>query len=482
MSQERIGKAIRYVSQYQLPVNEALAGELQRKLQKDQISFSTFLKEVTNEPGLFVRCLRNALSDGTAAQDPIRALRARELGELANLLSPTVGTQIVHDLHAANDDQKSQYVRSTLAVTTSEVLAENLAGIGVLSPEAVKAAALLRQLGLSLIAWNYPGVYNTALCNVSQGDDLESVLTRRLGFSPHMLAFRLLTSWGVSHSYLRAIGLSEEQFEDDLVERSVSQTLSKICQVGEMLARACCPEGYPEAERNWESAKVELKQRLGASGFSQVMERYEENIEDFIQLVPEVFHPGLVLDGMNVKTRRELETVDSAVSPELAMNPYFELCSLPLQRALRGYYLELAQSASGENSIHKLIFEIAPLSVLRGGIVYTVDPFRQIFSPQAAFGQVLRSSAREISTLLTFSDGDIVTRAFQTIEVVTEEVESAGPEEGENEIASLASVLGRSQRVGVLYAECDRESLRGLRAEHDLRALAFALCSALKLK
>ncbi|HPN73314.1 MAG TPA: HD domain-containing phosphohydrolase, partial [Candidatus Omnitrophota bacterium] len=78
-------------------------------------------------------------------------------------------------------------------------------------------SALLRQLGITLVAWNYPAAFDRALKSVTSTQPLTTVLSSMLGFSPELLAASLVRQWGGSSELIYVVGgetaLTKDEYE-----------------------------------------------------------------------------------------------------------------------------------------------------------------------------------------------------------------------------------------------------------------------------
>ena len=104
---------------------------------------------------------------------------------------------------------------------------------------------------------------------------------------------RILNSWGISDDRCQALGILDElNQEQRTITSAVGKTLSRICRVGEALARANDPERYPQAKEDWQLAKTEIERRLGKRGIEIIKERFQDRCESYVTLIPHAFHDG----------------------------------------------------------------------------------------------------------------------------------------------------------------------------------------------
>ena len=184
-------------------------------------------------------------------------------------LSDDPGT---HQLSEATPLQAQRVQHAMISASTAETLAE----CEELPADLGFTSGVVRQLGLTLIAFNYPHVYARAVAKLADGVDLEQTLSKVLGFSPTMLGISLGRKWGLAPELQLAMGDTQRWTESDVVD-DVAARLVKVCQVGEALARANDPEHYPSALSDWTTAENEITAYLGPGGMQKVRARIEHN-------------------------------------------------------------------------------------------------------------------------------------------------------------------------------------------------------------
>ena len=97
----------------------------------------------------------------------------------------------------------------------------------------------------------------------------DKLLTKELGFSPALLAIKLLQEWGYNTELCLELGIidfADPEFEDFALDEYSGAVISQICEVGEALARASRPDRYPSAKDDWRYAKTEIEKSLGSDG------------------------------------------------------------------------------------------------------------------------------------------------------------------------------------------------------------------------
>ncbi|MBX7137245.1 MAG: HDOD domain-containing protein [Oligoflexia bacterium] len=446
----QLDRAAEYVTDYWFPINPALLEKIQGRLNQGTYveDAALLLSDIKKDFSLFTFCLRNLIlqlqSEGIEVPQGTNAMLLMEdagLDRLKRILAIDQHDISRHDLEIATDMQGARLREVMLSASAAETLSPRYAA----DPDAAFSAAMLRQLGHTLIAFNYPGVYEDAIKSQKEGEELDLILARLLGFSPQMLAIKLLTSWGLSAESCAAMGLHSDDAEDEerQILGAIGETLAQICKVSEALARSADPQNYPRAAEDWQFAKHEIENKLGAGGMQLIKQKFDENCESYFTLVPHVFHAGLISE---LAAPAAVEATD----PLLKRNPYLAHCSARAVQAIRDIYLRLDSAAEKSEKILKdFVRETIPGLGFSGGCIYTIDPGMMMLLPQTEFGELELRRARAVDYSLVLSNADIVAVAYQSNEpVVAYQKGRYG-----SSLTAIAGYFGRSNRVGVVYLE-----------------------------
>lgn len=443
----RLDKATRYVSDYWFPVNPELLEKIRLGISAGSYGTDTksLVDDIRSDFSLFTFCLKRLVEmlrqDGALENtrfDPIAMLEKAEMKQLEQILSIETHEVSKHSIDSGAEFQVARFREAMLSATTAESLAQSYA----VDSDSAYSAALLRQLGYVLVAWNYPSLYQAALTSLTADDNLDLVLARSLGFSPGLLAMRVLHQWGVPEQSLNALGLfGFESPEETEVFEAIGETIDNLCKVGEALARASDPEHYPSAADDWQVAKLEVTSRLGPKGMEIIRERYTQNCESYLNLAPEMFNPALICEEVLVS--------DSSHQDLGGKNPFLVLCDEKVQNELRKLYKYIEELHGAQSNVRFLVREIITRCGFSCGCVYTVDPALMMLVPQAEIGTSKGVSYKAVDYSIVRSDADLVALAFQNADPVI------GYKKGiSGDTKTLfAGVFGTSQRVGVLYLE-----------------------------
>ena len=455
--ERRINRALSHVEDYWIPVNPNLFRKLSQDLTnlESKSEIDQFVSSIESDIGLHSWCLRENLiraGDDASTAGGLRSLSAKELQQIFPKDLHTISN---HDLHASDDLQLSRLRESLLSAASAEQLSEHF----MLEPEQAHAAALLRSLGLNLIAWNYPTVYRRAVTEMAMGASLDLTLTKQLGFSPHLLAVRLLERWGVKEHQLESYGLSADgEIDDDLIADGIANSLAELCRIGEALARANEPSVYPSARHDWEEAQSRISEILGPNGIEQITQRFRELADSYVTFMPELFQVGTLFPVpiMNIASSEDGVISDSwedgvseGYSRAAFSNPYLEQCGEPCRTVVQHYLTKNDPLTGRRYKLQQFMQEVFPSFGFPGLAIFTLDPGVCAFIPQLWQGQLEHRQRSTVEYSIALADADPVSIAYRSHEAVIQYHHTK-----DNQIStSIASVLGRTQRVGVVYAE-----------------------------
>ena len=168
------------------------------------------------------------------------------------------------------DLTKVQEIR--LAETTlSRVVTSKLASKAQVSKNLSNSTSLLRQLGLSLIAWNYPRVFEKIWLAKNADTSIDSEIRKILGFSPSMLAHSVVKSWEINKLFESVV--KEDPNETNLKKENndLALYLLTVCRVGESFSRALNPRVYNSAQVDAFNSFQFLAKAFGTSIVSKIV-------------------------------------------------------------------------------------------------------------------------------------------------------------------------------------------------------------------
>jgi len=438
-----------HVQDLWFPMNEGLLTRIRTGLHEGDYDsdIEPFIAEARRDPSLFlyiVRELKRMLnadnSPSTSSPDLAEVIRKASVEQLKAILKTPVQQMSRHDLNSMTEFQRLRLESVCISAASSTVVAP---AVGV-EPGVAYSAALVRQLGHSLVAWNYPMVYQRTLSSLLPGEDLDSALSSALGFSPSLLAVSLLREWKVSPDLVATVGRGVEEGAE---VNAVAETLAQLCTIGEALARANEPDTYPDAMKDWSFARTELEEHLGSDGIAAIRAQFSQLFSHYVESAPLTFKGGMILDPESrVQHVRERNL--------LGRNPFIDQCSPPLRALLRSLYEQISVGSPTRENISFLVHQVVPQAGFAGGIVYTADPTLKQLVPQLQMKRV---------TLRVPTAVDIVPEGIESREPIAIAYQCSAPLMQEQLSPTdgisgfIAGVFGFSQRVGVVYLEVPTE-------------------------
>ena len=271
------------------------------------------------------------------------------------------------------------------------------------------------------------------LDNLKADQNLDDELSKELGFTPSLLAMRVMHP-----------DASDEQALD-AAQESTWATYDELCEIGESLARAENPETYPSAENDWQAAKSFLTDVLGEQAINIIRSRALDNVKDYQKTLPEVFgdlnqfDPQQKLDK-HFRMTRALE------------DRYLKYCSPAVQQALKELYAEMSNEEVNKGLVRRLLKNIVPEAGFTGGCVFVVDPSSLSLKPRTLIGKV---QLREISNV-ALGPGDAAVSALSTPQPVVQRSEDLS----NSALTGIYSALGGRKKIGVLYLETPQQSVQ----------------------
>ena len=466
-SERRLERACNYVSDMWFPANPKLVARLKDSLSSETApELDTLLSDISGDFSLFLFCLKELLSmlrqEGVSVPEhmsPSELLKWGGIERLRSILAAPDAPGSRHSFDSLSDAQRQRLEEVVISTSTAQVLAKHSA----LDPDLGFSAALLRQLGYTLIAWNYPDAYQRALAQVRNGLTLELALTKVLGFSPTILALTLARRWGITRDLYEVLTDESDEFPPEDTDQldpqqlaAVSATLARLCRVGEALARANAPQTYPTARSDWETAKVELYHRLGTHGLELVQDAIDESCDNYTTVIPTLFAPGAFLNPEIKLEQYERENL-------ITRNPYVSRCRSFIRHKLEDLYSRIQSRQKPENTLRYLVHEIIPEAGFVGGMVYSVEPATQNLVGQLKIGDPCGQVLDVIPANPLLISSNLIIKAFNADETICAGFLSS---DGIG-YTCLAGYLGFSNRIGVLYLEIPDLVFRGSE-EHQL--------------
>ncbi len=458
-----------HVSGCWFPPNEKLLLKIQSGLRTGVYddNIEALALEISHDLSLFAYCLRELsemareAGEEAAPVGPLTALRRAGIEQLKTVLNVESKKICPDSLNAISDSQLSRFQELMVSVATSATLSQHYA----IDYELAIGAALVRQLGYTLIAWAYPTEYEKAISECSDATSIDHLLTQAFGFSPSLLGFRVAKRWNLLPEIYRATDTGGDIVEygnrkAEEIER-VSGLLVQISRVGEALARANNPGRYPSAILDFEFARTEIEKALGAPGLQNIRDQLEIHCRHYVELMPHIFRGAFELDpAARIEGHQKLGD-DSRLLAQ---------CRPFLRKKLERLYGLIKPASPSKDALQLLARDIIPSAGFIRGVVYLLEPASMSLVPQLAIAGSSVSEYSVVDYTPQSSRGSFVAEAFQSAAPLCR----AFTPEHEGKVVSIAGALGQEPRLGVLYLEMGAEIFDGDEAQQltHFRALA----------
>lgn len=448
--------ACKHVSDAWFPVNEGLLRKIQQGIEHGDYkrNSAALINDVKRDFSLFTHCLRK-LSQIVASQlgrpfNPVQMLEAAAFDELVNILKVEPRKISVHQLDRANDEQSAQ-IQFTM---TSAAVAHAISASKDVNSEVAFSCSLIRQLGLALVAWNYPHVYKRAVASLKDGNQLDDAIAKVLGFSPTALGVQISKQWKLAPEVAVAIGdssiLERLDHEEGKIARENATLIDKVCEVGEAFARATNSQKYPTSEKDWNTARHEIERALGSDGIKLIQQHVTTLLSAYSASFPKIANA----EGLKPKQPQQSTEHGYKLFSE---NQFARRLTKPLQDQLERVYKQIDPRAINKEALDYFAREVVPQFGFSGGCVFLIELDTGRLLPRLSMGASDLSRFKPVSTRSRIVPDPIAT-AFECSSPLTEsQVESFG----ESNITFITGGIGDLQRIGVLYLEIDSDAPTG---------------------
>jgi hypothetical protein len=376
-----------------LPINKILYESLQEKVvhgtfHDDKESFfETLKKDVFLYSYFLKRCYELGAIDTQNMQDPfLQNIDNRYIHLIFSLPYTSLSK------HSTSEISKVQALRvkfSVISSTTSELLANS--DDSLVSSEVSFNAALLRQLPMNLIAWNYPFIYSRALMKgVEELKSIDNYIYNLLGFMPEELGIKLAEKIGFGSNFTKLFDISREK----LLKHDLESPLLKVVrysQIGETLARISDPEHYPDSIKEVELFKRDIEEILGEEGLQQVSEKIKERTGEYT---------GKTFKNISfeISLEKSLKTVNKNFSKELFIkNSYLQKCSDEVKIILWKVYDLIKPYEFPTEAINELVTTTIQMLGFKKGCLYILQTNSMVLLPKLRLGDTELSRYQPLS-------------------------------------------------------------------------------------
>lgn len=482
-AQKRVARALEHVRKLWMPINRSVFARVKSSLHGGMYDNNRdeLIRDLHSDMALFTWCLRG-LSELAKQEeksnpnfDPTLYLRSVDLSELKRVLDVEPSDITSHALENSDSLQVQLLRDVVLGASAAEVVSKKEGH----DTERAFGAALLRQLGMTLVSWNYPTVVQEAVAAIKGGGELEVEISKRLGFSPSLLALELVREWGVSTKKCFSLGLwispediasmesgSEAASEEEM---DADTYLREALELGEQLARVNSLDAYPSMRGRWGDIEEKIVGVLGRSGLARIRERFEEHFLEYSRVLPnDSVSAGPIFNRNKIPDSAEAQRAQKK-------NRFIENCELSVKHQLLRVYDEIdTRSGIDKKLVRSLLNNVVEMAGFTAGCVYTHDPALSKLLPQLNIKTPKGIKAAPYDCRMGSPDAPLIISAFQSVAPVTETVIITE----EIPLLCVAGPFGRRARFGVLYLEIP--VAKATAGNHGKSLLHFqAICKAL---
>lgn len=439
----KLQQAKDYVVAGWVPLSSERIDAIRARLLKpaDANNVDSLLVDLQSDVALFTYFLRRlgeVVTPEESKMIPSELLHRIEITRLAKIFEVPAAGLSAHSLENAAELQLLR-LQHTIVSTTSAVALANGKNV---DPEWTFLAAAVRELGLNLVAWNYPRIYTRAVASLSVSDgDLDQALQRVLGYSPLRLGFEVALGWCSNSQLRKAIGLDAIKLESG--EDTASRDILGCCRLAEQLADLTDQEHHPGAVRHADSVFKEVSLILGTSGLETLKELCESQIASY---------PAL--------SRSNRTTFDSTSFSPAALNRQYGLrrmkentfidkCDQEVVDKFRSVYAALEHGVVSERALNILVSEVTPFLGFSQGCLYLINNRDRVAVPMLRLGRALLEQFRPVS-LTSYKDHNhpVVMSLTHHAPLVRDRTVIASAD-----VSSITWRLDLGIRGGVLYLE-----------------------------
>lgn len=379
---------------------------------------------------------------------PLDLIRIASPTDLGAILRQAKGRCGPSPADASAGENGARVKHAIVSASSAEIIA-HATGI---DPETAYACALFRQLGNTLIAWNYPHVYRRALTLVRSDAPLDLILGKILGFTPSLLGLTIAQRWNITPVILRGMGDQTAYSRVKESALSAGDRLNEICTLSESIAQSTEPGAYPAAVRRWPEIRATFERLAGPAALDRLRDTLAYNARVYLSVVPPVFHlpPELV----------ETPAKPAVVSSRFEGNSFAHRCPEPIRHLFRDLYAGL-EGGQRARALTALLRSVAPTVGFKGGCVFIHEIESDLLRPRYTAGN-LRPIDYPTFRIGTSND-DPVTVSFLRADS-TDPIHDDG---------AITGAIGETRRTGVVKMLPGPE-LRALNADElDLLFRAF---------
>lgn len=464
LSSEELNRAYQHVSQNWLPIDDSVLKLVVERLEAGDYEHNEdccLLSDLKQDFPLYLYVLKQIselpFSPIAVGQHP---------GEMLSSCSFEQLLAIVRGVHPSRPDSGFSWAADALGerrerVKTGAICAEIVAEKWNLDSEVAFLSAILRQLGIMLIRWNYPHISRNAAKKVSDNWDLDKCLEQLLGFSPVMLGIKFALECGFSRTVFYSFYGTDLPSEievivpEDSVNDERAEAYLTVCEISDALVRAGEPESYPVVQMYWEELQKTLVDELGPGLFDELRQRARTET-------------ALELHAKHLPLDEQTEEDSDRIGQYVRLNRHLKSCPLELRDKLLEVYAYMRPGSVSNRCLSTLVRKVIPNSGFDFGCIFTLNPETRVLHPMVVIGNPPAELLKAVPIAPGAALTDSVAAAFSCNLPYRDVLNSTE----ETSTTLFTAAVGTTRKVGVI-------ALQGATTEED-EELVFASFKALR--
>ncbi len=449
---QKAENTIKHLAKGWLPINTILLNSVKESIRdKSDIKRDLLIASVKKDPGLFLyaaRSLKHVSPDVRGQHDPIAELRVLEYEKL-NTLFDVRSTQIsVHNFKDASRLQALRLQHSLVSLTMTEKLA---AQTQVPTDRAFMVCSFY-ELGLNLIAWNYPHIYSRYMARLrSNITEANAELRNVLGLSAIDIGSRFASNCEAHpevRSTLAALSVGHAPTLDTpLKTQSLSQALVKIVQISDLYAQVKDHVHYPKALSTWAALDHKLTDSFPPHVLGEVDAQVIQALSTYTAFSDVIASLPLATS----KTHSIEALAPSLTEPELlTSNPHLLKCSEQVRKTFASVYSHIERDKFSLNAVRVLADEAIPALGFVRGCLFFLSADNRTLTPALRIGDRLLAEYHDF-----FSDPDrgVVVSPFNSTPFKSHGIGICG-----KSTSQVAGAIDSTRYFGILYLEVSEEA------------------------
>jgi len=426
------------------PPNPAVLSLIKQKLKDDSYEedIDLFLEDLKTDSSLYLYCIgalakeSSSNSEGSGCS-PLSLVRGASFKTYKSILDRTPEEISIHNYSKSAAQQASCVMHAMISASAASALCFP-AGV---HPDVGFSVGLLRQLGYTLIAYNYPNVFKRTLQKVKEGDSLEDTIVTVLGWTPMHLGVSIARAWSLNAESRLGMGDEIVRPEANSEEIQIAEVILDLCEIGEQYARASQPDLYPSAFKDSCAVKEKVINRLGRDGLQKLSRRVKLYCRHYSDSDCATFKLPQTLekDGLShdkVSEAKALKEIRISSAP------------LAMQEKLLKYYDLLELQGATYNNFKLLAEQIVPEAGFTGGCVYLMDFESKTLTPRITFCSTRIEDTYAIFPVSEDSHSQLIQTAYNSSIIFA----------GSGNKKYFCSAIGEHRKIGVLFLEPNRQT------------------------